>query len=645
MVRGKRVLSIDIETYSGIDLAKCGVYAYSHSKAFEILLFGYAFDEEEVKVVDLKNGEALPQEVKEALTDPAVLKTAYNANFERTSLGAYFNINMTPEQWSCTQVLCLSLGLPSSLEETAKALKLKEQKLTEGKKLIKYFSTPKENINFLEENTENWEKFKSYCKRDVEVERAIRKKLERYEINPKEQKLWALDQHINDFGIKVDKELIEKAIACDLKHSSSLRAEFIRLTGIKNPNSTAQIKNWLLNKEGIIVESLCKEKVCELLEKKISEDTKRVLKLRQELSKTSIKKYEAMKRALCEDNCIRGILKFYGANRTGRWAGKLVQVHNLPQNKLKDINLARELLKEGGYESLELLFHSTPEVLSQLIRTAFIPREGSRFIVADFSAIEARVIAWLAGEKWRMEVFKSHGRIYEASAAEMFRVPIEEITKDSPLRQKGKIAELALGYQGSAGALINMGAIKMGLKEEELSELVKAWRNSNPNIVRLWQEVEKAAIIAVKYGQKAKIGHNIEFYFEEGIFFIKLPSGRRLSYINARTEIDERFSKTVITYEGIDQTNKQWIRLKTYGGKLVENIVQAIARDCLGEALLRLSEAGYSIVMHVHDEVVLEVPYGFGTVEEVLNIMAEPLAWAKGLHLTAEAFETGYYKK
>jgi DNA polymerase bacteriophage-type len=649
----KKFLTIDLETYSSRDLAKCGVYAYAEAEDFEILLFGYAFDEEEVRVIDFKSGEVLPEEIKKALCSEEVTKCAYNANFERVCLEAYFKVYMPPKQWRCTMVQALELGLPGSLEAVSKCLKLPQQKLAEGKALVKHFSIPcaektakgYRNRNLPEHNKEKWETFKSYCKRDVEVERSIRKRLSKYEITDREQKLWCLDQRINGRGVRVKEQLIKQAVQCHLSNQESLKQEASQLTGIQNPNSAAQMKKWLSEAQGIEVESLSKENVAALVKEAESEQVKKVLQLRQELSKTSIKKYEAMERARCRDSRIRGLFQFYGASRTGRWAGRLVQVQNLPQNKLKDLDRARELLESGQYEALEMLFNSVPEVLSQLIRTAFIPSKDSRFIVADFSAIEARVIAWMAGESWRMDVFKSHGRIYEASAAHMFKVPIGEIHKDSPLRQKGKIAELALGYQGGISALKVMGALKLGLTEKELPDLVIAWRNSNPHIVRLWSEVEKAAVKVVRDNTAVRMQQSIEFSTEDGILFIRLPSGRKLAYVNPRLERDERYDKPKITYDGLEQTTKQWGRLSTYGGKLTENIVQAIARDCLAEAMLRLEEAGYKIVMHVHDEVVLEVPCGFGSVEEVQEIMASPIAWAKGLPLTAEVFETGYYKK
>jgi len=647
-----KILSIDIETYSSIDLSKSGVYAYIEADDFEILLFAYAFDDEEVKIIDLVSGEKLPVDVMEALTDKEVIKTAFNANFERTCIAKYLNKEMPPEEWRCSMVHALTLGLPSSLKGVARCLKLEQQKMDEGKALIRYFSIPCRPTKANGERTrslphhdkEKWETFKAYCKQDVEVERSIHKKLENYHMTEKEMKLWFLDQKINDGGVKVEKRLVENAIHCDEIYQRELMDEAIVLTELENPNSPAQLKIWLKDKHDIEVKSLSKAKVAELLDEVDDPKIKRVLELRQNMSKTSVKKYEAMERAMCKDERIRGLLQFYGAT-TGRWAGRLVQVHNLPRNNMDDLDLARNLLLNGDYETLELLFDSVPDVLSQLIRTAFIPSPNSRFIVADFSAIEARVIAWLAGEKWRMDVFNSHGKIYEASASQMFGVPVESVTKGSTLRQKGKIAELALGYGGSKGALIAMGAIDMGLSEEELPELVSAWRKSNSNIVRLWYEVENAAITAVKDRIIVNMRYGLKFYYKSGVLFIRLPSGRSLAYVRPRIEIDERFNKDKLTYEGFEQSSKRWGRIDTYGGKLTENIIQAIARDCLAESMLRLDDRGYKIRFHVHDEVILDVPCNFGSLEEVEEIMGLPISWAPGLPLRAEAFESDYYKK
>ena len=647
-------LGIDIETFSSVDLIRCGVYKYTESSDFDILLFGYAFDDEEVKIIDLASGEKLTQSIIDALINPNVIKTAFNANFERTCLAKYLKMPMLPGEWRCSAAHALSLGLPGNLAGVAKSLNLTQQKMSEGKALIRYFSVPCTPTNanggrirnLPNHDKDKWNIFKTYCKQDVEVERAIRKKLEQFPLTDNEWELWTLDQKINDGGVKIDKVLIENAIKCDEAYNSKANIEAAELTKLENPNSPAQLKDWL-NAKGIEVESLSKEKVKELIDEIKDDEVKKVLKLRQELSKTSVKKYEAMERAICIDERVRGLMQFYGANRTGRWAGRLVQVQNLPRNTMKNLTEARELLKAGDYETLEMLFDSVPDVLSQLIRTAFIPSNNSRFIVADFSAIEARVIAWLAGEKWVIDTFKDSGKIYEMTASRMFSVPMEKIAKGNPeyeLRQKGKVATLACGYQGSAGALIAMGAIKMGLKEEELPQIVAAWREANPKIVKLWGDVERAAIKAIEEDKVVNLQYGLKFYCKGGVFFIKLPSGRSLAYVRPKTETDARFNKNMITYEGVDQ-GKQWGRLSTYGGKLTENIIQAIARDCLAVSMLNLNKVGYKIVFHVHDEVILDVPYGFGSVEEVEDIMGIPIKWAPGLPLKAAGFETDYYKK
>ncbi|MBN8193811.1 DNA polymerase [Bacillus sp. NTK074B] len=647
-----KLLSIDIETYSKVDLIKSGVYAYCESDDFKILLFAYAVDDEEVQIVDLASGEEIPDDILKAMTDPAVIKTAYNANFERTCLAKHFHKPMPPEQWRCSSVHALMLGLPGYLDGVAKCLRFKDQKMKEGKALIRYFSVPCKPTKVNEGRTRNlpehdldkWATFKDYCKQDVEVERQIRKKLEAFPITKVEQKLWELDQKINDEGVLIDNNLVTNAIQADKKFQDQLFKEAVRLTGLENPNSPAQLKGWLL-KQGLEVDSLAKKNVEALMSEVEKPKVKRLLELRQAMSKTSVKKYEAMKRSICSDQRIRGLLQFYGANRTGRWAGRLVQIHNLPRNSLKDLKIARDLLITGNYDTLELLFESVSDVLSQLIRTAFIPSKGHRFVVADFSAIEARVIAWLAGERWRMDVFQSHGKIYEASAAQMFKVPIETIDKGSPLRQKGKIAELALGYGGSKGALMQMGALEMGLTEDELPDLVSAWREANPNIVKLWWGIEASAVKAVKERAVVKMQYGLTFHYTKGILFITLPSGRSLAYVRPRIGVDERFGKEQLTYEGTEQGSKQWGRIPTYGGKLSENIIQAIARDCLAVSMLRLDEAGYRINFHVHDEVILDVPIATGSMEEVENTMGQSIDWAPGLPLGADSFETFYYKK
>lgn len=949
------ILSIDIETYSSVEIKTAGVYKYIESPDFEILLFSYAFDEGPVQTIDLTK-EKLPQFIIDTLLDPNIIKTAYNANFERVCLSKHLNVHLPVEQWRCSSVHALYLGLPGWLEGVAQALKLEHQKDSAGKNLINYFSKPckptKSNggrtRNLPEHDPEKWQAFIRYNQQDVEVERAVRKVLEKYPMPESEWRLWFIDQEITDRGVRIDPVLVQHAIECSERHKAKLEAEAIKLTGLENPNSVAQLKEWFEKAEGLEIESLNKKAIPALMKEVESATAERVLELRQELSKTSIRKYQAMERVMGQDGRARGLLQFYGANRTGRWcltgdhevltpegwvrldkwkggpiavwnpkgeivsfqsseavsfaysgpmyryfdkridqistpdhkmyvkrkyggewvtdtveqmtayrpsipftgvrttnpglehnflrvlvmvqadghytadgsirfafkkeykakrckmllrkaditfsyveradgrkeilihsrhvplwlrlfrdktfgswlfdesadvffdelaywdgyksatnsiqyvtcnkqnadmvqafahlsgrcallkvkdrsaqnpnwqtayivnvwltpkncheirnkptvsefngkvycavtstgyflvrrngrvwvtgnSGRLIQVQNLPRNNLPDLDLARKLLRAGDYESLELLFESVPDTLSQLIRTAIIPAEGHRFIVADFSSIEARVVAWLAGEKWRMDVFKSHGKIYEASAAQMFRVPIESINKGSPLRQKGKIAELALGYGGAVGALKAMDALEMGLTEDELPDLVKTWRAANPSITKFWWDVEAAAHTAVGEKKITQMQYGLTFSYESGCLFITLPSGRRLAYLRPKIEIDTRYNKPQLTYEGIEQ--KLWKHLKTYGPKLVENIVQAISRDCLATAIVRLHDAGYRIVFHVHDEVIAEMPFGSGSVEEMCEIMGRPIEWAPGLPLRADGFECEYYRK
>ena len=628
-----KTLSIDIETYSSIDLTKSGVYKYIQND-FEILLIAYAYDDEEIKIIDLKNNEKIPEKLKEDILDENIIKTAFNANFERVCLSKYFNTYLSPKMFRCTQVHALYLGLPHGLENVAKSLRLKEQKLEEGKSLIRFFNK-RENLDLLTSNNENikkgevlkkYEEFKKYCINDVKVERSIRKILEKVKLPESEQKLWQLDQEINDRGVLVDSKLLNNAIYYDNYFKNILIEKLKTITNINNPKSNNQMKDYL-NSLGLNVNSLSKESVESLLNsdevKKNPhyEKIKEVLHLRKMLNKTSTKKYESMKRCMCDDERIRGLFQFYGANRTGRWAGRLVQVQNLPQNKINNLEKVREKIrndiikdfpsrKKEFNKNLNLNLYNNENLsslLSQLIRTTFIPKKNHRFIIADFSAIEARIIAYLSNEKWRIDVFNTHGKIYEASASKMFKVDINEITKESELRQKGKIAELALGYQGGVGALVSMGAYNMNLCESELIEIVKAFRSSNPNIVKLWNNAQKAFIEAVKNKSVVHIDKNISFIYEGNILFIKLPSGRRLSYIRPKIDYDNIFNKYIITYEGIDPTTKKSKRLTTYGGKLVENIVQAIARDVLAQAMINLKNHGFNIVMHVHDEIVLEV--------------------------------------
>ena len=643
-----RTLAIDIETYSDVDLISCGVYKYSSSPYFEILLIAYSVDDKETVCIDVANGEEPPKEFMEMLFDDTVTKTAFNANFERTCFSNYYQHSFRPEAWRCTAVQATMLALPLSLEGVGAVLGLDKQKMTEGKELIKYFCSPckatKSNggrtRNLPKDAPEKWRQFKTYCIRDVDVEKQIRQRLAKFPIPKREQEIYCLDQRINDRGIMVDRNLVNHAVACDLLYKETATARAYELTGLENPNSVSQLKLWLKEK-GLEVDSLAKDTVKDL-SMKAEGDVQEVLKLRLATSKTSVKKYEAIDRSVCAENRVHGLLQFYGANRTGRWAGRLVQIHNLPQNHLPDLELARALVSEGRYEEVELFYESTPNVLSELIRTAFVAKPGCRFIISDYSAIEARVLAWLAGEEWRLQVFETHGKIYEASASAMFHVPIEEITKTSPLRQKGKISELALGYGGAVGALTSMGALKMGLTEEELPGLVSTWRSANPHITAFWWAVDEAAITAVRDKKPSKVGR-VSFEYKSGILFVTLPSGRKLSYVKPRMMLN-KFGREGLTYEGIGES-KKWMRLETYGPKLVENIVQAASRDILAEAMLRLEKEGFDIVCHVHDEVVLEVPDGKSSVEEVNEIMAVNPVWTEGLPLKAAGFESPFYKK
>lgn len=787
-----KTLSIDIETYSSEDLTKTGVYKYAEAEDFEILLFAYAYDDGPVEIIDLASGETFPADVYSDLINPTVLKTAFNVNFEITCLrealkkipspmlkgpspekGRDWKISTLPEdQWECTMVKSAMLGLPMSLDGVAKALNLEQQKMAAGRALIRYFSMPckptKSNgmrtRNLPHHDPDKWELFKEYCKQDVETERAIRNKERWFTIPQKERELWLLDQRIVSTGVLIDRRMVENAIRMDDDHKEILTAEATELTGLDNPNSPAQLKEWLSEEIGEEVTSLTKTAIPELLDASNSEEVTRVLELRQEMAKTSTKKYQAMLDAVCSDGRVRGLLQFYGASRTGRWSGRLVQLQNLPQNHLPDLDLARETVIEGDRELVEMLYGNVPDTLSQLIRTAIVAPAGQHFIVADFSAIEARVTAWLAGEKWRLDVFASHGKIYEASASQMFKVPIDSIDKGSPLRQKGKIAELALGYQGGVGALKTMGGERMGLSEPEMQEIVDNWRAANQNIVRLWYDIQDAAMTAI-----GNIGHTVDvrgcqFKWNKGLLWITLPSGRSLCYATPGIG-KNRFGGDSITYWGINQTTRKWEKQETYGGKLVENClagdtvvvthaglktireigkddllwdglkwvnhdgviekglqktiiingirltpdhliltengwkeasqitgfdrydseggrssegagspepvydilnagdlnrftvlgkdhpmivhncVQAIARDCLAHSMLRLAEEGFKIVMHVHDEVVIEEPYNGKTMDEACRIMGEPISWAPGLLLRADGYETEYYKK
>ena len=644
----ERVLSADIETFSDVDLIKCGVYAYADSPAFEILLFAYSFDGGETQIIDLAQGEKLPAEVEEAIFDVSVTKTAYNANFERTCLSKYFGRYIPPESWHCSAVQAAMLALPRSLEDVGRVLGLDEQKMKEGKELIRYFCVPCKPTKANGGRTRNlpchalekWELFKTYCKRDVDVEKSIRRKLHNFPIPESEMELYRLDQRINDRGVLVDMELVRNAVSCERLHKEVVTKRAYELTGLENPNSVAQLKGWL-GDMGMEAESLSKKAVAEMIAETDGE-VEELLRLRLLMAKTSVKKYEAMERSVCSDGRIHGMLMFYGANRSGRWSGKNVQIQNLPKNDIPDLELARDLVKQGRFEDIELLYDSTPNVLSELIRTAFIPKLGCRFVVADFSAIEARVMGWLSGEEWVLDVFRGDGKLYEMTASRMFGIPMAEIGKGSPERAKGKVASLSCQYGGSTNGLISMGALDMGLTEEELPPLVAAWRKANPHMVQFWWDVDAAAIKAVTEKQKTKVG-KIIFEYMSGILFITLPSGRKLSYVKPRMAVN-RFGRDGLTYEGIAE-NKKWSRIETYGPKLVENIVQGTARDLLAEAMLRVEKKGYPIVMHCHDEIIAEVPEGSGSVDEMCEIMAIQPKWAEGLPLRADGYQCSFYQK
>jgi len=647
------VLQIDLETYSSIDLIKCGVHRYVEASDFEILLFGFAFDNDPVQVIDLTAFEDIPRDVMEALRMD-VTKTAYNAAFERTCISKHLAIECDPQHWKCTSVHALTLGLPGYLDGVAEVLKLEAKKDAKGKALIKYFSVPckpskvngQRARNHPHHDLEKWQQFIDYCRQDVVVEREIRRKLERFPVPDHEWHLWALDQQINDRGVRLDPELFKAAIDCDKQYGVRLLEEAKELTGLDNPNSDSQLKGWLAE-HGLQAESLAKDHMPALLDAAPDDDTRRALELRQEMGKTSVDKYNAMNRSICEDERAKGLLQFCGANRTWRWAGRLIQVQNLPQNKIDDLELAREILRCGDYELLELLFGAPPFVLSQLIRTAFVPSPGCRFIVSDFSAIEARVVAWLADELWVLDVFRGHGKIYEATAANMFGIPFETIVKghaNYSYRAPGKVAVLACGYQGGPNAMAAMDN-KKEIDPDEYPRLVRQWRDANPNIRKLWYKVEEAAVKAVREKTTVKLAHGVQYRYEAGMLFADLPSGRSLAYVNPRIKPDPNFGKDGIVFDGMDQQTKKWTSHRTYGGRLVENLVQAIARDCLAVSMERLATDGYSIVMHVHDEVVLDVPIGTGSVEHVTEVMGRPIEWAPGLPLKAAGFECDFYQK
>lgn len=640
-----RTLSIDIETYSDVDLSKCGVYKYASSPTFEVLLFGYAVDGGDVCVVDLACGEQIPEEVISALSDTSVTKWAFNAMFERVCLSNFLGEWLEPEGWHCTMVWSATLGLPLSLESAGAALGLEKQKLTEGKDLIRYFCVPcrptKANggrtRNRPEHAPEKWERFKAYNLRDVETEMQIQKRLSNFPVPDAIWEEYHLDQEINDRGIGVDMELVRQAIAMDTRSRERLTDVLQELTGVENPNSVQQMKQWLAD-HGLETDTLGKKAVAELV-KTESEPLKTVLSLRQQLAKSSVKKYTAMENAVCADGRAHGMFQFYGANRTGRFSGRLIQLQNLPQNHMLDLAQARALVRGGDYEALSMLYEDIPDTLSQLIRTAFVPQDGRKFIVADFSAIEARVIAWFAGERWRLKVFEDGGDIYCASASQMFHVPVEKHGVNGHLRQKGKIAELALGYGGSVGALKSMGALEMGLAEEELQPLVDAWRGSNPMITQFWWDVDRAVKDCIRQRVPTET-HGLHFDYRSAMLFITLPSGRRLAYVKPRIG-ENQFGGESVTYMGVGGT-KKWERLESYGPKFVENIVQGTARDILCYAMQTLKNC--SIVAHVHDEIIIEADRRM-SVAAVCEQMGRTPPWAKGLKLRADGYECEFYQK
>lgn len=654
-----RVMGVDIETYSSVDLAGSGVYAYTEAPDFDILLIGYKFDNEaEVHVIDTlavdRDFDPELYEFREALTDPDIIKTAFNANFERTCLAKWTGAAMPPEKWRCTMIKALTLGLPGNLADVGIAMGLPEEKLKDpqGKALIQFFSKPCKPTRTNGQRTRNlpahdpakWKLFIEYNRQDVVTEQEILRQLDIYKTPESEQQLWALDQHMNDNGVKLDIPMVEKIVEYDTQRRQELQEEAKVLTGLANPNSLAQLKKWL-SKQGVTMTSVTKDTIAATLQTDIPDSVRRMLEIRTALGKTSVAKYSTMLTAVCQDHRLRGILQFYGANRSGRWAGRLVQTHNLAKNSLPDLDLARELAAAGDFDTLATLFGETAFVFSELIRTAFIPSDGCRFVVSDFAAIEARVLAWIAGEEWTLEAFRQGKDIYCETASMMYRVPVEKHGQNSHLRQKGKVAVLACGYQGGVGAMKRMD--KGGsIPEDELQSVVDQWREANPKVVKLWRTCELAAKTAIQEHRTVRLAHGIAFSYINRNLFIQLPSGRKLCYWDTRLKQDDYTGRLSITYMGVNQETKQWGETETYGGKLVENIVQATARDCLAVAMTRVSALGYKIVMHVHDEMIVDVPNTDTEAPGRINaIMAQPIDWAEGLPLKGDTYETPFYKK
>ena len=654
-----RVMGVDIETYSSVDLTEAGVYAYVEAPDFDILLISYIFDdwgEDDVRTIDCFDADPdMMAEFCEALLDPQIVKTAFNANFERTCLAKWLRKPMPPEEWRCTMVKALTLGLPGNLAGAGEALGLPAEKLKDpqGKALIQFFSKPckptrtngQRTRNLPEHDPAKWQLYKNYNRQDVVTEQEILRKLSIYKTPEDEQQLWALDQHMNDNGVALDIPMVEKIVAYDTRRRQELQEEAQELTGLKNPNSLAQLKRWLAE-QGVEMTSVTKDTITEALrDPELPSVVRRVLEIRTALGKTSVAKYSTMLVAHCQDHRLRGILQFYGANRSGRWAGRLVQTHNLAKNSLPDLALARELAAEGDFDTMGTLFGETAFVFSELIRTAFIPSEGCRFIVSDFSAIEARVLAWIAGEEWVLEAFRAGKDIYCETASMMYHVPVEKHGANSHLRQKGKVAVLACGYQGGVGAMKRMD--KGGsIPEDELQSVVDQWRQANSKVVKLWRTVELAARTAIEEHRTIRLKNGIAFGYINGNLFIKLPGGRKLCYWNTRLKLDPRDGREHIIYMGVNQETKQWGETETYGGKLVENIVQATARDCLAISMQRIAALGYNIVMHVHDEIIVDCPVEDTDAMERINAcMAEPIPWAPGLPLKGDGYETPFYMK
>ena len=646
-------IGIDIETYSSYDLSECGVYKYTEAPDFDILLFSYSVDGGQVQCVDFANGEHLPSEIRWALDDPAIIKTAYNAAFERICLSRYFRLDgkfYDPAQWRCTMVRAARMGLPLSLGQCGEVLKLEQGKMQEGKTLIRYFSVPGKNgRHYPSDAPDRWETFKAYNIRDVEVEQQILAKVRRLEAAKFDDELYIADQEINDRGVMIDRVLVDAAARFDDEYKAQLLAEAQELTGMENPNSPTQIKEYLRKATGLSIESLNKKNLDDL-EKQLTlwPKARKVLALRREMGKTSNKKYAAMQKCVCKDGRIHGLLQFYGAARTGRWAGRLVQVQNLPQNHMPDLDNARFLVKQGDLEEFELNYSNVTQVLSELIRTAFIATPGHTLHVCDFSAIEARVIAWLAGEEWVLDVFRQGGDIYCSTASKMFGVPVEKHGRNATLRQRGKVAVLALGYGGGVAALEAMGGSRLGLTEAEERDIVTKWREANPHIVKLWAIVEKAAFAAIQTGESITVHRGIIIGRRWGMLTITLPSGRTICYprVSVGTEYNDgwRGSHDVIEYEGLNQTTKKWEKVRTYGGKLVENIVQAVARDILGVVILRARKQGLNIVFHIHDEIVVEAQEG-QTLADVEALFSVSIEWCKDLPLKGAGYSTPYYLK